>query len=527
MADRAGKNYNKLALAILEQQYRDPLRFYQPYPKQKIFHESRAHKKFFIAGNGAGKTYTGVHEFVMAAMGRHWIKGLYPPPPLDMRICAETEALVGGGETSMAIIPLLERLLGDQVVKRRKSSTGIYSQWTLKNGTYFDILTYNQDDDKFESVSKDVIWFDEPFRQAIYIASVARMRRGKGGNLLFTLTPLFEAAWMYDRFIDRSKDSEQDVNITYATVWDNCMCRTPEIHGEDCRCGGGFLTKSAIDLMIAEYDEELMDARVMGQFITMRDRVFADFDPEVHIIDSLTAEDIAKMELQLYVGVDPHRRKPPAWGLYGYDKDNTFYIIDEYPNYLEGIYKGRFYETIKKCDETTGELVAEFNRRELKFGGNILKRFMDPRFAEEINTNTRRPVIDEYRIAAKEQDIDMRFQKAIVGSDSRDGEIASGIIIIKDKLKYSKSKEVSFQNSPKLLVCSNCVNHIRMFQFFRYSNWQGKSAEGRAVKEAFLDQFKDFCDVPRYVIKSVPGYKSLRKSRTDYAYKPSNRLTGY
>ena len=286
---------------------RDPLKYYIPNPKQLEYHESGGNRILFVCGNGTGKSYGGAREHVLAATGRHWVTKAngyafdkYPKPPLDMRICAEKQALTGKGDGSEAIIPMLKRLLKNDLAPGypMKDGTAIECSWLLNNGTYFDILTYDQDDDKFESVSKHKIWFDEPPRESIYKASVARMRKGKGGIIDFTLTPLFEAAWMYDRFIAQTGLKHADmerVAIIEASAWTNCKCLTPDLHDNDpdyyhdgeghCTCNKGFIHKEAIEIMIAEYDESEVDARVYGKFISMRDLVYGAYDPAVHMLN--------------------------------------------------------------------------------------------------------------------------------------------------------------------------------------------------------------------------------------------------
>jgi len=280
---------------------RDPLKYYIPNPKQREFHEATGNRILFLCGNGAGKSYAGTREVALALTQRHWIRDKYPTNrPLDMRICAEKQALTGKGGSSEAIIPMLKRLLKNDLEPGypMKDSTAIECSWLLKNGSYFDILTYDQDDDKFESVSKDGIWFDEPPRESIYKASVARMRKGKGGVISFTMTPLFGAAWAYDRFIAQTglkrKDLER-VSIIEASTWVNCKCLLPDSHDNDlsyphdneghCICNKGFIHKEALEIMIAEFDESELDARVQGKFISMRDLVYGAYDPAVHMLN--------------------------------------------------------------------------------------------------------------------------------------------------------------------------------------------------------------------------------------------------
>ena len=526
-----------LALAALHEDLSDPLSAFMPYKKQVEFMELDTHKSLFLAGNGSGKTFVGVHEFCLALTGRHWVDGKHPKPPIDARICAEKRALVGVGANAMTIIPMLKRLLKPFLAKGypKKGGTALESEWLLTNGSSFDILTYDQDDDKFESVSKDLIWFDEPFRKTIFDASIARMRKRKGGKIMFTLTPLFEAAWMYEKFIGNTEESE-DVGIVYAELWDNCKCLSSDHHDgvtetQDteghCVCNEGYIHKEAIDKMISEWDEDVLDARIKGKFITMRDLVFKEFSPSHHIVDEekFTKEWIEDNEIQMYAVVDPHARRPPAWGLYGWSKDDILYVFDEFPNYFDGIYKGKFFDQIKDFHLDYRDVIRILNQIETKYG-KVEARFIDPRFSQQRLANTSRTVLEELHHASDELGIRMRFKKAKVGRDVGEGEITSGVNIIKGLLKFDKDRDIGIGNMPGLIVSSRCVNHIRMFQYLKYTLNSGRQAENRYASETMVEKHKDWCDDLRYLVKSVSGYKH-KVAKEEYVYQPYSQVTGF
>ena len=534
--------------ALLIAQRRDPLMFYSPSPKQKIAHEMMAHKSLILAGNGFGKSYWLAVEIAMALTGRHWVEDKYPKPPLDARLCSEKQALYGGGDESNGLIPMLKRYLAPYLKPTypRKNSTAIECDWQLTNGSSLDILTYEQDDKAFESVSKHAMFFDEPFRESIYKASVARMRRGVGGRICMVMTPLLHAGWMFDRFISDDASDNDRAEVLIATIWDNCKCMSAEDHdGQEemddyldvdghCTCNGGYIHKQAINRMIAEYDQEEIDARVFGKFIVMRDRVFPSYSGDVHVLsEDLTPAEVAVKEMKLYVGIDPHQRRPPAWGLYGVDKDDIVYILDEFPNVYKGHYKTpegsdrpMYYDGIKNCQLGYEQLIQEFYNSEKYWGGNVVKRWMDPRHAQATLPNTNEFVIDAFRRTAREQSIDMRFYPAIVGRDSGEGEIGSGVKMIRELLKYDEDKEIGVGNMPGLFINPSCENHKRMFAYAKYKTRTGKSAEGRAPSEEIEEKFKDFMDCFRYFVKSRPKTRQKGKSTYRPEYKPFSGFAG-
>jgi hypothetical protein len=536
-------NARDAAIAILKNRLDDPLKHYKPIEKQLLAHQHFSDITLLLTGNGFGKTTFGGGEFCAAMTGRHeelfGVKGKYPPPPLDGRICSEKEAI------DEKIVPLLHKYLDPYLAKGypQKKGTSIECKWKLKNGSEFDIKTYKQDDTAFESVDKNIIWFDEPFRESIWVASIARMRKGKGGRILITMTPLLHAAWMYEKWI-AVPPPEDKVKTIYAEVWDNCKCLMPEVHDSNsdysldredhCRCHGGYIHKQAIERQLNEYDESERDAREKGLFITLRDKVFTPFDGNVHILpEDLTPEEVAEKNLTLYVAVDPHMRRPPAWGLYGIDADDIVYVLDEFPNIYKGMYKTSpncappYYHTIKNYKRDYAETVRELYEAECYWGGNIKRRFMDPRHGHSRLPNTNEQIIDAYRRAAREQGFDMRFIPASVGSDSNEGEIASGITMINDKLRYDATVDISAGNMPGLYVNPSCANHIHMFNYCKFVTQTGKAAEGKLPSEIIEPKFKDFCDIVRYLFKSIPKRSKRNRNKSEYTYRPANLRTGW
>lgn len=494
----------------IRRQQIDPLGLYMPYPKQEQFHRSTAHKTLFLAGNRSGKTKSGASEVAMAVTGRHFVDGKYPVP---------SRGRIGGERTTLEgeIIPLLHKYLDRYLDgSPRKNSVGMEYQWKFKNGSFFDILTYAQEDNQWAGVALDWAWFDEPFRESIYDETISRMSKGRGGYMFFTLTPLFRAAWMFERLVrgieDEGKISKHGVMVVTASIWDNC------------KDNGGYLEREAIERMVAEYDEELIEARVNGKFAVMRDIVFPRYDPVYHVLDpEVTPGQVKDEEMQMYVVLDPHKLRPPAWGLYGIDKNNVRYTLDEWPNYFDGKYKGQFYSGLKSTKLTFRDLVQIWWDIEQKWGGNVRRRFIDPRYGKSLQDNSRRTTMEEFAHEARELDIDMKFVKAVVGKDIGTGEIDSGLQIINGLIAHTPGTP----HKPRWYDNVRCANHIRAMQFFRVKRREGKEAEGRSPSEELLDEFKDFADLKRYFVKSVSGYKHYINRKGSYVYTPASSMTGY
>jgi hypothetical protein len=193
--------------------------------------------------------------------------------------------------------------------------------------------------------------------------------------------------------------------------------------------------------------------------------------------EDLTRKWVEDNEIQLFAVVDPHSRRPPAWGLYGWDRDDVLYVIDEFPNYFDGMYKGKFFDQIKDFHLDYPGVIRIFQEIESKYG-RVEKRYIDPRFAMNRLANTSRTVLEELHNAADDLGVSMRFKKAKVGRD----------------LGYTLNT--------------------------------GRQAETKYASETMTEKFKDWCDLLRYLVKSVPGYKR-RVVKEAYTYKPYSDYTGF
>lgn len=541
-----------IALALMMRKEQDPLYFYEPNPKQLEFHEAVADRVFLLAGNGLGKTVALDTEIALAMTGRHWIAGKWSPPPVSLRLGTEVDAVEEH-------IGNLRKLLGRHLAPGFPKKKGKQYEriWKLQNGSELDIMIYGQDDKRWESVSRDGVFFDEPFRESIWKATGARMRRGKGGMIVAAMTLLAGSAWIADKIVEAQ--DEKDGAISYKVIegdsWANCRCLTPEEHGEDCRCNGGFVHKVAILKMMADWSEEERDARMYGHSIRVRDRAVPNFEPNYHVLpEDISPLRAKELGLRLYSIADPHRRRPPAWGIHGYDKDGCLYVLDEFPNIYHGKYKSiqstkpYYYSELKDYKENYEWTVLAFKEIEDMWCDNgansIVARFMDPRGAADRLANTNQSVLEAYNSAARDYcrdrlnhgsdckcgSFDMRFHKAIVGEDAGEREITSGLLLIKNALACDSDWRETGVHPPMMFVNPRCANHIRALNFCRYKQNSGIGSDGASVNEVLEDKFKDFIDILRYSFKSVRNRKIEPKSeerKAGYVYRPLNSRTGY
>ena len=109
---------------------------------------------------------------------------------------------------------------------REKGKQKYFSGYTFPDYEWsLNVMTYDQDPGQFEGATLGLVWCDEPPPEAIWGALAARMR--KGGVIFITMTPLGEAAWIYDK-LEGAEEVEPGLRVNgrwaflQADVEDNC-----------------------------------------------------------------------------------------------------------------------------------------------------------------------------------------------------------------------------------------------------------------------------------------------------------------
>lgn len=191
------------ARAELERLKKDEkYRFYVPNGKVTDFASLIGSGDVFVglfsAANGVGKTACGCNivAHLLFDCDCIWFdKPLYKnfPFPKKGRIVSDPTTV------RQQIVPELKFWLPEGRYETSKEGRDYDYKWKTDTGFEFDVMTYDQEVKEFESITAGWGWFDEPPPEAIYKATVSRMRRG--GVIFITETPLSGSAWLYDKFI--------------------------------------------------------------------------------------------------------------------------------------------------------------------------------------------------------------------------------------------------------------------------------------------------------------------------------------
>ena len=424
----------------------NPARSFVPNGKVEQFIKLIGNNTFISvisAGNGVGKTAAGSNIVVNLCYGKQneWFD--YPifkdfPFPKYGRIVSNTktieETIVGGQKE-------LQRWLPRGRYSESKGGKQYISQFKTDTGFAFDVMTYEQDPQEFESKTLGWAWFDEPPPRSIFKATVARMRRG--GIIFITDTPLNNAAWMYDEIITKPEPGQRD--FVEADIEDNC-----KTHGVR-----GILDHHYIEKIINEYDEDEREARIHGRFQHLIGRVFKKFNRKIHVIKPFA---IKKEDFVVWESLDPHPRNPDAVIWVATDRKGNKFVVNE----LYGRY-------------TTSELSERVKKKSENY--RVEKRIADPSAFVE-NQHDEDP--QAATLAGKLEKLGLEYEK---GTKDREGADRR----IRDALDYEiKGEDIIIP--PELYIFDTCERLIWELEHYQWDDWRGKAAERKSPKEKPMDK---------------------------------------
>lgn len=237
---------------------------YEPHNKQVMFHASNKNGRQYIGGNRSGKTTGGINEDIWWATGRHPYLKL-PDAPIYGRIV--TVDFKNGA--SKIIVPQLRQWLAPSDLINGSWEDSYNAQkavLTLANGSEIEIMSHEQELDKFAGVPRHFIHFDEEPPKDIFKECKARLV-DFNGRWWMTMTPVDGMTWTYEEIWEK-RDTDL-IDIIKVNIREN-----PHI-GEE-----------AIKALLDGFDEQEREIRGDGDYVAISGLVFKMFDPEIHQIPS-------------------------------------------------------------------------------------------------------------------------------------------------------------------------------------------------------------------------------------------------
>lgn len=338
-----------------------------------------------------------------------------------------------------------------------KGGHSYYSQYKA-NGFVVDVMSTKQEREQHEGVTLGLLIPDEPPPQSLWSSFISRFRMG--GMIVVVMTPLVDAAWFYDQVVPKHQNA-----IVYGSMEDACIQ-----HGTN-----GHLEHSNIQNQIANMPSDEVEARVYGKAMYLRGLIFKTFDPTVHVLskDFMPPKGSAVVQV-----VDPHDDKPFAviWAYKVGPK--AWHIFDEWPH---DPFQGQ-----TGCQLTILDYKKIFSDVEAPY--RVPRRVIDRHFADRESSINRKTLRQELR------SIGLNYYPSYTAQE----EVQTGILRVREGLKYITDKPITAINKPKLTFNPRCKNTIKAFQ-----RWTRDPVTGKP-----LDAYKDFVDVVRYLVMDDPDMDS-------------------
>lgn len=470
-----------------EEAYRlenEKFHFYEPNGKCEQFINAVGKGDNFIvlfsAANGVGKTAAGanvVSNIVFPSENAYFNAKLFKdfPFPKRGRIASDPKNVDN-------IVNSLKEWLPAGKFHSKKGGKSYDSDWWVGDEKspdwWWDIMTYEQDPKEFEGETLGWAWFDEPPPQAIFTATVARMR--KGGIIFITATPLTGSGWMFDSFLSGNYDApglkegetiKRSVAYIEADVEDACID-----HGVR-----GHLEHDNIMRMVAEYSEDERQARVHGKFQHLVGLIFKQWNRQIHIVKPFL---VNLREYVVYEMLDPHPRNPDAVMWVAINRKGQKFVVDE---------------LFLKCANGTEELAQRIKEKASNY--RIIRRLADPSaFIEDQHS--------QKSVATRLSSFGLNYleaSKARSASDKR----------IQDALSFSQLPTGEFIKAPEIYVFDTCHRTIWEIEHYRWDEWTGRSAEKKNAKEKPVDKDDHMVENLGRCLIQEPLFVEMSISRSD------------
>lgn len=408
---------------------------YKLFGKQFNFFESKKRIKVAIAGIQGGKTFVGA---VTSA---------------SLILQAQQEKKAGVGLICAPTYKILEQ----STLQKFFEIAPFYKKYYRKGENTIDLglikiyIRSTEDPNKLEGMSVNLFaWLDEggQMKRDAYINIQGRTSIAQA-PILITTTP-YALNWLYN---DVYRPWQQGKNKDTVEIFEWTSVDNP------------YFPKEEFERVKKELDSRVFKRRYLARFEKMEGLVYEDFGSN-HIIDPV----IIPFK-EVICGIDWGFNNPAAIAVIGIDKENTFYLIDEY------------YETNK----TKAEIIerAKYFQSQHK----IRLWYPDPEDSE---------ALQQMKLAGL-------YPREVIKSK---GSVLKGIDTVRDYIRRGQFK-----------VFSTCGNTLEEFGLYHYP----EEKEGQ-VEEEPIKEFNHLMDAIRYAIVSYrPKYETYRKP-IEFIVKPRKQI---
>lgn len=429
---------------------------YTPHPKQKKFHSSPARTRLYIGGNRSGKTTGGIVEDIW------WLNRQHPYRKIpDRAIAGRIVSVDFINGISKIIIPQLKQWIPPSQLRGGSWYSAYDSQdrvLNFENGSFVELMSYDQDLDKFAGTSRDFIHYDEEPPKDIYTECKARLIDRKGSSWM-TMTPVEGMTWIYDEIYEPGILGEGNISVIEVDMAEN-----------------PHLDKEEIDTFLEGLDEDERNARGHGKFVQMGGLVYKAFKPEIHVIDPIDPKRLASRHYKHYMSLDHGFNNPTSVHWHAVDPDNQVITFNEH--YEAGRIVEYHAEVIKAKEITHGR------RPDI--------RICDPALGQKQGV-TGTSIQTEYAIRG-------------IGMVQGNNDVTTGVAKVNQYLTLRED------GTPSWHITRNCTNLIREISRLRWKTWASKKQQSQNNPYDQIHKKDDHaCDECRYFFSFMPELKQVVK----------------
>ena len=426
---------------------------YRPHNSQLKFHTSEHKEKLYIGGNRSGKTVATVTEAVMRLIGEHPYREIPDPPIRGRGVAVDIEDGI-----KKIILPELAKWVPRKYLINDSWEDSYDKQsrtLSLNNRSFLELMSYEQDVEKFAGTSRHFTFFDEEPPEDIFNECLMRLV-DTDGDYWISMTPLIEMTWIKSRIYDPWAKGDDSIYVLEVNTEEN-----PHI------------SVQALDRITRGLSEEEQEARRSGKFITHTGLVYGtSFSPKDYTDGGNVIHDIVDHHFYEYTrnwshfACMDHGYANPAVFLFGcFDSDGRIIIYDE------------LYETRK----IVKEMAQLYLQRIEMLGVRPVYCVGDPSI-RNTNAITRTSIQTEY--------MEHGIPIALGHNDVR-----AGIARVQNRFKENL-----------LFVTRRCEETLKEIANYRWGRFASSKIEARSNKKETPLKKNDHCmDALRYGIMSRPA----------------------
>ncbi len=412
---------------------------------QEKFLKSPARIRALFGGNGVSKTSSMVIEMIWQHTNKHPYRDTTDTYHTWLIIPSATKAEDYWAEIKKFCPP-------SDLPKPEKLGTSDIRRFKWRNGSMTTIYSHEQDSAKFESTNIDGAFFDEPPKYSQWIATYRGLRSNDNYFVCIAATPISEP-WMYTEIYEKwASKTDPNIEVFQGSSYDN-----------------KFLSKAWLKDFESRLTEDERQVRIYGNFAVLQGRIFKKFQRETHVI----RQQDWPPDWPVYVGIDPHAKKPHVALAVGVTPDDNYVIIDETE------VAGPIYDLADKI-------------KQWQKNYNVVSVIMDNSGAS----------LDWSRSSA----VNLLASVGIYCTPVRraDKDVHSGINRIQQLLKGEKDQEGNWV--PRLKVMESCFQTIN--EFMMYSWKEPKNADLTGDPEQPRKTYDERLDILRYIVNRTPQFRS-------------------